>query len=153
MFKKRKAKKAEIVRQLQADVKIRSLKREAYEKEKADEKAEFDKYFEDKDLSDLFDEVMDKMELIEKAVIEDDHTLTNDYTGKARNIITDFGFIKPLCKLTGHLKITAYRVLTGAYTGYYGSMIKTNFKEVYLKFKIYEEKFPESLILLFKLKL
>jgi len=175
MFKKRREAKALRLKekQIQEDKrrKERDAKLTAKEKEKADKQAKFDKYFEDKDLSILFDEVAEKMDIIETAVEEDDHTLTNERTGKARNIRLNLGAKIQLKSLSGHYtwtsdsthyplfkkgdnsKETLYKCLIGSLTDSRGDMFDHNFKEVYLMFKTYEKKFPESLLLRFRLTL
>jgi hypothetical protein len=167
MFKKWKEQKATKIREQE------EIERQRIEKEerKLQLQKEKDDFFEGKDISDLYDEIVEKITIIDEAMREDDHALTNDYTGRAANLQVFFGSIGPTklqhvstfytfsddsryydidYKKGDNVSETCYRVLTGYYsTG--GRLFRNNFRDIYWEFKIYEKKFPESLKLRFEL--
>jgi hypothetical protein len=130
-----------------------------------------------KDISVLFDELVEKMIIIEKANADLDSNLTNEYTGRARNlmILIDFDETnnynsyekirlfhladcwKYVTKNTlpgpdgEKVRDLVHKVIIGIYAGSEGRMLEHNIVDVYEKFKKLEEKFPEALKLLLKL--
>lgn len=127
------------------------------------------------DISELFDELYEKMVIIEKATDELDSKLTNEYTGRARVLRLIF-FIGS----RGDYKYYYDKLVLGDLTGTYSAgnindfpvgypikdavhgfiigkhtfgrqMVDNNITEVYTGFKKLEEHFPAALKVLFKL--
>ena len=127
------------------------------------------------DISELFDELYDKMVIIEKATDELDTKLTNEYTGKARVLRLVFFVGKP-----GNYKYYYDKLILGDLTSAYAAgnfndfavgypikdavqgliigkhtygkqIVENNIAEVYTEFKKLEERFPAALRVLFKL--
>jgi hypothetical protein len=169
MFKKWKKKKEEAKR-LEAE-KLRQREEEREKEEKLEEEKRI--FFDTHNISDLFDEIVEKMTIIETAMRENDRTLINDYTGKAANIQLKFEGIGPL-KLRNistfykfeekfnyynslsvkedSVSEVCYKMLIGDYAKG-EKLFSNNFKTAYWNFKTYEKKFPESLLLLFNLRI
>ena len=130
------------------------------------------------DVSELFDELAEKMVIIENATKSLDPKLTNEYTGRARNLkiilngLNGYNNSEPEYVSLYHLvppwnyertvfkngvpkelvRDVVHKIIIGVYTINGGKMIKHNIEDVYTEFKQLEKKFPEALKLLLEIK-
>ena len=127
------------------------------------------------DISELFDELYEKIVIIEKATEELDAKLTNEYTGMAlvlrliffvgkpgsykyhydKLILGDLTSVYAAGNINGFsvgypIKDAVHGLIIGKHT-YNRQIVENNIAEVYTKFKKLEERFPAALKALFKL--